>query len=91
MSALIFFGPLIAGMWLTYKGVKDDEAWRSIRLVWFVLGLVLFSFGALKGAVATISLLKTVSEAPDSDDNREGSRNYTTAPVFNNFPPPRGE
>jgi MFS family permease len=91
MSALIFFGPLIAGMWMMYKGVKDDEAWRSIRLIWFVLGFVLFSFGALRVAAATFSLLNAALEAADGDGNGEASRKSNSEPIFDNFPAPKGD
>jgi MFS family permease len=84
MMGVLIFGPLLFGLWLMFKGVRDREAWRIIRVIWFFLGLGLFAFGLLQGAVAAVPWLQAIVEVTDGDEKRNENPDGTDnrPPIF---------
>ena len=89
MIGFWFVGPLIFGLWLMFKGIRNDEL-ALIRVIWFFLGLGLFALGLFEGAASAVPFLKSVREATDSDDenreDRDPTRTGLPEQVFKNLP-----
>lgn len=84
---LLLLGPVLYGAWLIYKSLRDVDAWRSVRLVWFVMGLGLFAGGI---GLWVLSVVQHVVETPVTTENhRSGEalsrKGNEPAPVFQHF------
>ena len=87
MLKVAFLGPLCAGIWFMYKGVRDTDAWRSVRAAWFITGLCLFSAGIALTFVAAGQALVEFSRTADDEPREPVALTPTMEPppVFSNF------